>query len=140
MAIFIVMGQKASNRFLRSKNIQLQWFAFSWRNQHWWSSQILLDGIEGFLMFFMPYKCLMVLQSKKRRENFVFPATFAINLRKKFICQSNLCNSFLFDGGLACKIALALFLSTSMPRLCTKNPKKFPAVTPKAHFNGFIFN
>ena len=44
----------------------------------------------------------------KGEKTLVLPAKFAINLRK-FICPSNLCNSFLLDGGLACEIALALF-------------------------------
>ena len=49
------------------------------------------------------------------------------------------CNLFLFLGGGVSMTALIWSRLTSIPLWLTMNPKNFPALTPKAHLDGFNF-
>jgi len=70
----------------------------------------------------------------------VLPLRFNMNLLRKFIFPNKDCNSFFVEGALVSTIAVVFFWLISIPFLWTTKPKKSPAQTPNAHFNGFIFN
>lgn len=72
-------------------------------------------------------------------KRWTFPTELEINHLRKLIFPKWICSS-LFRGGEASLMDFALFLSTSIPLWWTKKPRKFPALTPSAHFLGFIFN
>lgn len=81
----------------------------------------------------------MSVYLSKGDNGFILLAKLDIKcLRKLTFPRKDWC-SFLVLGRGAAMMALALFLSTSIPHWWTKMPRKFLAVTPKVHFLGFIF-
>ena len=55
-----------------------------------------------------------------------------MNLRMYETLPKKLFNSLTVDGGFMVVIAIAFFGLTSIPLLWTRNPRNFPAETPKS--------
>lgn len=91
--------------------------------------------IKTLIVFLFPQTKSFFFFSRSNAEKALnLPVKFAMNRLRKFIFPIKLCKNNLLLGRSASRIALALFLSTSIPLLCTKKPRKWPAVIPKANF------
>ena len=94
----------------------------SWRNACWY-----LESQRKSFPFFSGDAKAAVRVVRPRINHQMYKSL----LRKLLSCMS-------VAGGFIVVMACTLLGSTSIPLWCTRNPKNFPTVTPKAHLNGFM--